>query len=109
MKVAAANSNGYIQLLDGIWLKNLVHGETTHMTQVKLGKGAVIPEHSHPHEQTGYLIYGCLRFFSGADETIARTGDSWNVPGGYVHGAEALEDTLVIEVFSPVREDYLGM
>lgn len=98
---------GYREVLPGVRLKTLVHGALTHLTEVKLRKGSVVPEHQHPQEQTGYLISGSLRFFSGTDERVARPGDSWILPGGFPHGAEALEDTVVVEVFSPVREDYL--
>ena len=69
--------------------------------------GAVVPEHTHPHEQTGYCIRGSLRFFGGGEETIVAAGDCWNFAPGAPHGAEALEDSVVIEVFSPIREDYL--
>lgn len=107
--ISAGNSEGYKEVVKGVLLKTLSHGANTHLTKVILKKGAVIPEHQHPHEQTGYLISGCLRFFSGETETVAHPGDSWNLPGGLPHGAEALEDTVVIEVFSPAREDYLSM
>ena len=100
---------GYKDVLEGVSLKNLVHGERTHLTKVKLKKGAVVPEHYHHHEQTGHLISGSLRFFSGDEETIATPGDSWTFAGGKMHGAEALEDTVVIELFLPVREDYLKL
>jgi len=103
-----ANDEGYREMVDGVRLKALSHGERTLLTEVRLARGAVVPEHQHPHEQTGYLISGSLRFFSGADEAIARPGDSWNLPSGFPHGAEALVDSVVIEVFSPVREDYLS-
>ncbi len=105
--IVKADPTGYREVLVGVRLKTLVHGARTHLTEVKLEKGAVVPEHQHPHEQTGYLISGSLRFFSGGQEKIALPGDSWNLASEYPHGAEALEDTVVIEVFSPVREDYL--
>ncbi len=107
--IVSKNSEGYKELVQGVWLKTLVNGDLTHMTQVKLEKGAVIPEHTHLHEQTGYLVSGSLRFFSGELENIVSEGDSWCFAGGYLHGAEALEDTLVIEVFSPPRKDYLSL
>ncbi len=107
--IVKAVQGGYKNVIDGVRLKNLVHGERTHLTEVKLKKGAVVPEHQHPHEQTGHLISGSLRFFSGDEETIAVPGDSWTFAGGKPHGAEALEDTVVIELFSPVREDYLKL
>ena len=101
-----ASLEGYHELVTGVWLKALVHGERTLLTEVRLQKGAVVPEHQHPHEQTGYLISGSLRFFGEIEDRILRPGDSWNIAGGVSHGAEALEDTVVIEVFSPVREEY---
>ena len=105
--IVHSDADGYRELVDGVRLKALVHGERTLLTEVKLTKGAVVPEHRHPHEQTGYLVSGSLRFFSGGEESIALPGDSWNLAGDVPHGAEALEDTVVVEVFSPVREDYL--
>jgi quercetin dioxygenase-like cupin family protein len=102
-----ANDDGYRELLDGVRLKAISYGERTLLTEVRFEKGAVVPEHQHPHEQTGYLVSGSLRFFSGDQEATATPGDSWNLPSGLPHGAEALEDSVVIEVFSPVREDYL--
>ena len=107
--IQKASSEGYKPLIEGVTLKNLAHGERTHLTQVKLEKGAVIPEHQHPQEQTGYLLSGKLRFFSGEEETIVLPGDSWSFSGGTRHGAEALEDTIVLECFSPPREDYLDL
>jgi quercetin dioxygenase-like cupin family protein len=107
--IQKASPEGYKPLIEGVTLKNLAHGERTHLTQVKLEKGAVIPEHDHPQEQTGYLLSGKLRFFSGEEEAIALPGDSWSFPGGTRHGAEALEDTIVLECFSPPREDYLNL
>ena len=107
--IVKAVPGGYKDVLEGVRLKNLVHGERTHLTEVKLKKGAVVPEHQHPHEQTGHLISGSLRFFSGDEDTIVTPGDSWTFAGGKPHGAEALEDTVVIELFSPVREDYLKL
>ena len=95
------------QLLDGINLTTLVHGDKTLMGQFKITKGAAIPTHSHPHEQTGIMISGKLRFIVDGEIKDVEAGDSWCLPGGVEHSAEALEDTVVIEVFSPVREDYL--
>ncbi len=109
LMIAKAMPGGYKNVLEDVRLKNLVHGERTHLTKIKLKKGAIVPEHQHDQEQTGYLISGSLRFFSGDEETIAAPGDSWTFAGGKMHGAEALEDTVVIELFSPVREDYLKL
>jgi quercetin dioxygenase-like cupin family protein len=97
----------YRQLLDGVHLKTLAHGEKTLMGKFKLTKGARIPDHHHSHEQTGTIISGKLRFIIGDEVFGAETGDSWSIPGGIQHSVEVLENSVVIEVFSPVREDYL--
>ena len=96
------------QLVEGVELTTLVHGEKTLMGQFKIAKGSAIPAHSHPHEQTGYLVSGKVRFNADGETMDAEPGDSWCLPGGVEHSAEALEDSIVIEVFSPVREDYLS-
>jgi quercetin dioxygenase-like cupin family protein len=95
------------QLLEGIDLTTLVHGEKTLMGQFKIAKGSAIPAHSHPHEQTGIMISGKLRFNVDGKIMDVVPGDSWCLLGGVEHSVEALEDSVVVEVFSPVREDYL--
>jgi quercetin dioxygenase-like cupin family protein len=69
--------------------------------------GATIPKHSHPHEQTGYLVSGRMKFVIGDEVFSAESGDGWNIAGHVEHGVDVLEDSVVIEVFSPAREDYL--
>ena len=101
------SDKGYCPALDGIERKTLVHGEKTLMTEFRLRKGSVLPRHSHPHEQTGYLVSGRIRLFIGTQQYKARVGDSWCISGGVEHGADILEDSVAIEVFSPVRDDYL--
>lgn len=107
--IVKAETGDFKDLMDGVSLKNLVHGERTHLTKFMLKQGVVVPEHQHPQEQTGYLLSGKLRFFSGDHETIVTQGDCWTFAGGEMHGAEALEDTVVLELFSPIREDYLNL
>jgi quercetin dioxygenase-like cupin family protein len=77
------------------------------MTEFLLQKDAVLPEHSHPNEQTGYLVKGKIRLFVGDAVRDLVPGDSWNITNDVKHRAEILEDSVAIEVFSPVREDYL--
>ncbi len=102
------SEGGYRTLLEGIEMKTLVHGEKTHMTEFCLHKGYTLPMHRHPHEQTGYLVSGHMRFNVAGEEIDAYPGDSWCIAGGVEHGAAILEDSIVVEVFSPVREDYLS-
>ena len=101
------SKSGYVVALEGIERKTLAYGAQTLMTEFLLRKGSALPRHAHPHEQTGYLVKGRIRLSIGTVEYETRPGDSWSIPGGVEHGAESLEDSQVIEVFSPVREDYL--
>ncbi len=98
---------GYKQVLDGIKLKTLVHGEKTLLAELRLEKGRRLPRHAHPQEQTGHLVSGRMRLSIGEDIFETEPGDSWCIPGGVEHGAEILADSVAIEVFSPVREDYV--
>jgi quercetin dioxygenase-like cupin family protein len=101
------DSSSYRQLLPGVAMKPLAFGDNSLLCEFHLKQGAMIPAHQHPQEQTGYLVHGSLRFFGDEGETVVQTGHSWNFRGGVVHGAEALVDSVAIEVFSPVRQDYL--
>ena len=101
------DSRGYRQLVDGVQMKTLVHGEKTLMGEFHIAKGAEVPTHAHPHEQTGFMVSGKLRFNVEGESFDAQAGDSWNIAGGKTHSATALEDSVAVEVFSPVREDYL--
>lgn len=99
--------DGYARALEGITRKTLVHGARTLMSEFRLEKGAVLPKHSHPHEQTGYLVSGRMDLTIGAETYTVRPGDSWCIAGGTDHHAVAHEESVAIEVFSPLREDYL--
>jgi quercetin dioxygenase-like cupin family protein len=101
------SDRGYRPALEGIERKTLVHGEKTLMTEFRMRKGAVLRRHSHPHEQTGYLVKGRIRLLIGTEAYNAQADDSRRIPGGVEHGADILEDSVAIEVFSPVRDDYL--
>jgi len=101
------NDEGYRQVMEGIRLKTLVHGEKTLLCEFRIKKGKVLPSHSHPHEQTGYLVSGHMKFIIGDNVFEVEPGDSWCIPGDVEHAAEAFEDSMGVEVFSPVREEYL--
>ena len=100
-------TDGYKSPLAGVEQKTLVYGEKTLMTEFLLEAGSPLPIHKHPHEQTGYLVKGRLKMFINEEEFIAEPGDSWCIGSNINHGAEALEKTVAVEIFSPVREEYL--
>ncbi len=101
------DTDGYEAVSEGIRRKTLVHGKRTLMTEFRLERGAVVPPHRHSQEQTGYLVSGRLRMRVGEESFDAGAGDSWCIAGEAEHSAEALEDSVALEVFSPVREDFL--
>jgi quercetin dioxygenase-like cupin family protein len=101
------DDRGYKEALEGIRLKTLVHGEKTLLCEFKLKGGKILPSHKHPHEQTGYLVTGHITLIIGDERFDAGPGDSWCIPKDIQHSAEVHEDSLAVEVFSPVREDYL--
>lgn len=72
----------------------------------RMSKGWVGARHSHPHEQLVYIVSGCLRFEHPDGIFEARAGDSFLVPGNVEHQASALEDSEVLDIFTPYREDY---
>ncbi len=104
---APAGPGGYRQVVPGVRMKTLCHGSLTLMSEFRLDRGHELPMHAHPHEQTGYLVRGRLRMTIGEESREVSAGDSWSIPGGVQHGAVVLEDAVAVEVFSPVREDYL--
>lgn len=101
------STEGYITAIEKIEMKTLSYGDKTLMSEFRLQKGAQLPSHSHPHEQTGYLVSGKIELTIGEQTYSVEPGDSWSILGGIEHRAEIMEDSIAIEVFSPVREDYL--
>ncbi len=101
------DDSNYKAALEGVKYKTLTHGKNTLLSEFKLEKGSIVPNHKHPHEQTGYLLSGRMTFYIDGEEFAAEPGDSWNIPGNVEHNVEVLEDSVVIEVFSPVRVEYL--
>jgi len=91
----------------GISLDVLAVGEKSMVTRMNYKAGDVVPMHSHPHEQCGYVVAGRGRLTCGGEETVIEAGDSYYVPGGVPHGLVALEDGHIIDFFVPIREDYL--
>jgi quercetin dioxygenase-like cupin family protein len=104
---ATRSDDGFVQAVPGVHLKTLVHGASTLMAEFHLAAGHQLPAHVHPHEQTGYLVRGRIRLRIGDEVRELAAGDSWCVPGGVEHSADLVEDSLAIEVWSPVREDLL--
>jgi quercetin dioxygenase-like cupin family protein len=98
----------WIAMVPGIRRRTTAAGEHMMQMLVTLDAGSHLPEHQHPHEQVTYVLRGRLRFLvAGVAQELA-AGQSLCLPGGTPHAADALEDTLVVDTFSPPREDLLA-
>jgi quercetin dioxygenase-like cupin family protein len=101
------DASGYRSAVPGVSMKTLVHGENSLCTEFRLEAGHLLPMHAHVQEQTGYLISGAIRLTIGDETFTVEPGDSWCIPGNVMHGAQILSDSVAIEVFAPIRTDYL--
>jgi len=101
------DSRTFQPLIDGVTMRPLAWENKTILCEFKLEKGKKLPIHHHPYEQTGYLLSGKLNFRIGQKWQITEPGDSWSIPENVEHEVEILEDSLLIELFSPIRPDYL--
>ncbi|HMH86774.1 MAG TPA: cupin domain-containing protein [Gemmatimonadaceae bacterium] len=90
--------------------RRLITGDRMMLAQVYLKKGCIVPKHSHENEQLTYILEGALKFRigeDGAEEIIVSAGEVLLIPSNIPHMAEALEETLDVDVFSPPRQDWL--
>ena len=90
--------------------RRLVTGDRMMLAQVYLDKGCIVPRHLHENEQITWIMEGALKFWigeDGAEEVIVRAGEVLHIPSNVPHMAEALENTLDIDIFSPIRQDWL--
>ena len=90
--------------------RRFITSERMMLAHVYLEKGAIVPRHQHENEQLTYVLEGALRFLigdDGAEERIVRAGEVLVIPSNVPHRAEALEDTLDVDVFCPPRQDWL--
>jgi quercetin dioxygenase-like cupin family protein len=91
--------------------RRLITADRMMLAHVYLTKGAIVPRHSHENEQLTYILEGGLRFWIGADEAQVidvMAGEVLHIPSHVQHKAEALEDTLDVDIFSPPRQDWLN-
>jgi quercetin dioxygenase-like cupin family protein len=87
--------------------RQVVHGETMTVARIRLRKGAVVPLHQHKNEQISMVESGLMRFVISGEERMLRAGEALTIPPNAPHLVEALEDSRALDVFSPVREDWI--
>ena len=91
--------------------RRMITGDRMMLTHVYLKKGCVVPRHQHHNEQITYVLEGALRFSLGSDgaqQVDVRAGEVLHIPSNLPHSAEALEDTLDVDIFDPPRQDWLN-
>ena len=93
--------------LNPLLTRKLMAGDRVMLSELVLKKGCIVPAHHHENEQISYVLRGTLKFVINGEEISLRTGEVLHIPSNVVHSAEALEDTLDLDVFSPPRQDWL--
>ena len=100
--IAAKNLGG------GVMRKVLSYSKNLMACELTFEKGAVGAPHSHPHEQIGYIVSGRLVYQEeGQEDKILKTGDTYYVAPNVVHGVQILEETKLLDIFTPMREDFV--
>jgi quercetin dioxygenase-like cupin family protein len=87
--------------------RKIVTGEREMLAQIYLKKGALVPMHSHESEQMTYVLQGALKFLIAGEEITVREGEVLHIPSWVEHQAEALDDTFELDLFSPIRQDWI--
>jgi quercetin dioxygenase-like cupin family protein len=107
METVAHSARPTVEAVDGVHLTQLAVGEAMSVQHFHIEPGATVPEHSHHHEQTGYVFRGTFAFTVDSEEHVVGSGDSYVIPGGEPHAAENRTDEPVegIDIFAPPREN----
>ena len=95
------------ETLKPLLARQVIHGEKMTLARIHLGKGSVVPLHSHVNEQMTIVEEGRLRFLLNGEEVLLEAGDMLLIPANALHLVEALEDSLALDIHSPCREDWI--
>ncbi|MBC7871377.1 MAG: cupin domain-containing protein [Chitinophagaceae bacterium] len=95
-----------VEMKTGVHRRTMATTDEAMLCEFFLERGAVIDAHSHFNDQVGYVAYGLLEMTIGDQTRTCNPGDSYAIPSGVIHGVRAINDSLVIDVFSPPRNDY---
>ena len=95
-----------VEAVPGVFRRVLACGDGIMIVQFRNQADAEVPLHSHPHEQTGHVVSGRMKFRIGDEVRELGPGDGYSVPGGVTHGAIGVTDVIAVDSFHPVRDDY---
>ncbi len=87
--------------------RQMIYGDKAMIARLELKKGAVVPEHSHENEQLSWIINGDLKFRRNNQEIHVKSGEVLRIPSNVKHEAIAVEDTVDVDIFSPIRNDWI--
>jgi len=96
-----------LEVMSDLISRKVISGDKAMVAQVFLKKDAVVPEHHHESEQITYIMEGALKFELEGKVVIVRKGEVLHIPSNVPHRAVALEDTLDVDIFAPIRTDWL--
>jgi quercetin dioxygenase-like cupin family protein len=97
-----------LEQLNPLFQRHFVIGQEIMLARVLMKKGCIVPEHSHHNEQLTYILEGALKFWIDGREIVVNAGETLCIPSNMPHKAEALEDTVDLDVFSPPRQDWIN-
>jgi len=97
-----------LENLNPLLQRQLVVGEDIMLARVLLKKGCIVPLHSHHNEQLTYILEGALKFWIDGKEIVVHAGEVLTIPRDMPHKAEALEDTVDLDIFNPPRADWIN-
>jgi quercetin dioxygenase-like cupin family protein len=97
-----------MEVMSDLISRKIITGEKAMIAQVFVKKGGVVPEHHHESEQLSYVLQGALKFELEGREVIVRAGEVLLIPSNVPHRAVSIEDSLSLDVFSPIRQDWLA-
>jgi quercetin dioxygenase-like cupin family protein len=95
-----------VEMLPGLIRRTLADGPEMMLCEFTFESGVQIPTHTHPHEQAGYVVQGEVRMTINAQESLLGAGDSYYIPGNIPHSAYTLAPSIIVDCFTPPREDY---
>lgn len=97
-----------VEIFPGVFRRTISWGGRAMVVEVTLPRGSKVTEHSHPQEQCGYLVSGRIEFTIDGEARVIEPGGGWSIPGNATHSVVALEDSIAIDVFSPLRPEYMS-
>ena len=104
-----SQENPLVEICPGIARRTLVHGDSMYQMTALLAAGSVMPAHQHPQEQIVHILSGRARLIVNGEPHEMATGDSFYLAANVPHGIETIEETRILDTFSPPREDYLAL